>query len=347
MNGSPSVATFGFKTAERINIGQPIILDGRTAYSLFVVTPTAVIYAEMDKVLAAQRTETFLLLGGISAAISLSIFFLVRWNSTLSKAVQSRTHELEDANKSLQAHDKLQKEFINVAAHELRTPVQPLLGVAELIESYFDSNDKAEITREELALIVRNAKRLERLSSDLLDASRIETQSLSLNKEIINLNEKINNVINDTKSFIRRGQNLQIIFEAKTNESLMVEADKMRLFEVISNLLKNAIKFTAEGTIHVTLDQKDGEAIVTISDTGSGIDREIFPRLFEKFTSKSEQGTGLGLYLSKGIIEAHNGKIWAQNNEDGKGATFSFTLPTAGAPEKKEAITRRLQGTGS
>jgi signal transduction histidine kinase len=120
---------------------------------------------------------------------------------------------------------------------------------------------------------------------------------------------------------------LEIIFEPKTTEAVMVEADKGRLFEVMSNLLKNAINFTEEGAILVTLEQKDDNAIVAVRDTGIGIDPEVLPKLFGKFATKSEQGTGLGLYLSKGIIEAHGGRIWGENNKDGKGATFTFRLP--------------------
>jgi signal transduction histidine kinase len=133
MDGSPSISTFSFRTGDRINIGEPIILDGKPAYFLLVVTPAASIYADMDRVLATHRTENLLLLGGLSAAVSLSVFFLIRWNNTLSKAVQVRTRQLEDANKALQVNEKLQKEFVNVAAHELRTPIQPILGTAELM----------------------------------------------------------------------------------------------------------------------------------------------------------------------------------------------------------------------
>jgi signal transduction histidine kinase len=123
---------------------------------------------------------------------------------------------------------------------------------------------------------------------------------------------------------------VSILFETK--QDLFVEADKVRINQVISNLLKNAIQFTKEGTITITaatekMDYNNDEALVSIKDTGTGIDPEILPRLFTKFTSKSVTGTGLGLFISKSIIEAHGGKIWAQNNTDGIGATFAFSLP--------------------
>ncbi len=111
------------------------------------------------------------------------------------------------------------------------------------------------------------------------------------------------------------------------DEPIMIEADKTRIYEVVSNLLRNAIKFTDSGTIAITSSLEGTNAIISIKDSGTSIDPELMPRLFTKFASKSETGSGLGLYLSKKIIEAHGGKIWAENNKDGKGATFAFTLP--------------------
>jgi signal transduction histidine kinase len=222
---------------------------------------------------------------------------------------------------------KICREFINVAAHELRTPVQPLLGITELLQQSMDVKNKVEVTKEELEMLVRNAKRLERLSSDILEVTRIESHSLKVNRETFNLNEKIQHVIDDVKSFIKHGQKVELIFQPKVTAPLIVEADKNKIFEVVSNLLRNAIKFTEQGTIVISLEEKDDHAVVTVKDTGEGIDAEIFPKLFTKFATKSEQGTGLGLYLSKSIIEVHGGKIWAENNKDGRGATFTFTIP--------------------
>jgi signal transduction histidine kinase len=247
--------------------------------------------------------------------------------SELNEQIRQANEKLEDAYSRLEAHEVAQKEFINVAAHELRTPIQPLLGITELIQQNTDGKNKVEITKEELDMLVRNARRLERLSSDILDVSRIEGQCLQLNKESVNLNENIENVLKDVKSFVADHKQIETMFDSNTAEPVLIEADKGRLFQVLSNLLKNAIKFTSEGTIRVTLEERDGQAMVQVIDTGRGIDSEIFPKLFTKFVTKSDQGTGLGLYLSKGIIEAHGGKIWAENNKNGKGATFIFTLP--------------------
>jgi signal transduction histidine kinase len=177
-------------------------------------------------------------------------------------------------------------------------------------------------------VVNRNAKRLEKLTSSLLDVSRIENnKSLGLSKENFNLVQKIRNVIYDIKSSQgEKADAIEIVYPAP-DEPIMIEADKTRIYEVVSNLLRNAIKFTDSGTITITSRLEGKNAIISIKDTGRSIDPELMPRLFTKFASKSETGTGLGLYLSKKIIEAHGGKIWAENNKDEKGATFAFTLP--------------------
>lgn len=306
----------------------PITLGGNNFLMLYVLSPHT-LTTEVNRLIGEQRNISSTIIATIGVvAIGMGIL-IISWNRRLRSAVEEKTKELKRANEQLLNNDKMQREFINVAAHELRTPVQPLLGVAELIKESMNGKDKGEITKEELNMLERNAKRLERLSLDILEVSRLESNSLRLNKEVVNLNQKIENVIADITPLIKNDQHVKIIFQPKTmkEEPVTVEADKTRLFEVISNLLQNALKFTKEGTILITLEEKEGQAVVSIKDTGNGIDPEILPRLFEKFATKSEQGTGLGLYISKGIIYAHNGRIWAENNRDGKGATFTFTLP--------------------
>jgi signal transduction histidine kinase len=240
-------------------------------------------------------------------------------------------------NEELKCNEKMQKEFINIAAHELRTPVQPILGMAELLELSFEGGkEKIEISKDDIELILRNAKRLERLSSDVLETARIDSQSLRLNKERFGLKEVISGSIRDAESQID-DQDITIRYDQK---DIVVNADKGRISEVISNILDNAIKFTRKGSIAISTEVKtnnnnynsnkthNDEAIVLIRDEGAGIDREIASRLFRKFATNSQKGTGLGLYISKSIVEAHGGKIWAKNNEDEKGgATFGFSLP--------------------
>ena len=172
----------------------------------------------------------------------------------------------------------------------------------------------------------------------------MESHSLKLNKERCNLNDVITNTIDDmilNREFKNKRNNdniddIKLLYEPK---DMFVEADRTRLMQVIYNLLSNAIKFTKEGRIIITIEKNDNkqEVVVSIKDTGEGIDSEILPQLFSKFASKSYQGTGLGLFIAKSIVEAHGGKIWAENNNDNdnnsiadskeKGSTFYFTLP--------------------
>jgi two-component system, OmpR family, sensor histidine kinase VicK len=253
---------------------------------------------------------------------------LVESNNGLAKAYE----QLEAANEQLKVHEKMQKEFINVASHELRTPIQPILGLSEVL--YAKIKDTGQ--RQLLDTITRNAKRLQRLTDDILDVTKIESQLLKLNKERFNLNDVITNVIDEMivnrefKNEKSDDDNNNIKLEYRPKD-IFVEADRVRVTQVISNLLDNSIKFTKEGKITITIEKKeDGEVVViSIKDTGIGIDSEMFPKLFSKFASKSYQGTGLGLFICKSIVEAHDGKIWAENNnQEKKGATFYFTLPT-------------------
>jgi two-component system, OmpR family, sensor histidine kinase VicK len=227
-----------------------------------------------------------------------------------------------ELNEQVKLHDKMQKEFIDIAAHELRTPIQPILGLSEVLLSRIKDSEQTSWVN----AISRNARRLHRLTEDILDVSRIESQTLKLHKEKVNLNGNILNVINDAKNQISNPDKLKIIF-SELKEPIYVEADKGRLYQIITNILNNAIRFTVEGTVSISAIMKDNNQVfISIKDTGAGIDSEILPKLFTKFATRSNKGTGLGLFLSKNIVEAHDGKIWAENNNDG-GATFTFTLP--------------------
>ena len=226
--------------------------------------------------------------------------------------------------------DRLKDEFINIAAHELRTPIQPILGLSQiLLRSLKKVNGKTDNEGEQsLEAIIRNSKKLFRLSQDILDVSKIESHSLDLNKERFNLNDVIWDSVTDYMNQVEKEGNLDIKLLYEPKEGIFVEADRGRLNQVVSNLIDNAIKFTKEGTILVNAEKKDKEQVIfSIKDSGSGIDPQIQPRLFTKFATKSHTGTGLGLFISKNIIEAHGGKIWAENNSNGKGAAFSFSLP--------------------
>ena len=252
----------------------------------------------------------------------------------------------------------MQKEFINIASHEMKTPTQAILGYSELLQSH--PEEREQISQ----VLIRNANRLQRIVNDILDVTRIESQTLILNKEVINLNDLILILIEDYKSQIQtEHSNVQILLydgpKSRNDVPLLIEADRGRISQCISNLLSNAIKFSAKegidghkGIVSInvrkeevknegvdtqdvrTQERRRGavakreQVVVSITNTGEGIHPEIIPRLFTKFATKSEGGgTGLGLYITKSIIEAHGGRIWAENNKDGKGATFIFTLP--------------------
>src|SRR5215216_188558 len=267
----------------------------------------------------------------------------------------------------LKSHEKMQKEFINVAAHELRTPIVPILNLSELLYSNAKGQQRQvqeEQQKEMLEIILRNANRLHQLTEDIMDVTRIESQTLQTRKERFNLNDAIVDFVEHYRKQIANG-NVKVMYEPGGG-IILVEADRQRLIQVISNLINNAIKFTKEGTVTVTTtsnsiikrkeaerdtgEGEDGggaaeeeeEVVIAVKDTGTGIDPELMPRLFTKFATKSYQGTGLGLYISKSIIEAHGGKMWAENNSDEgsdsetkhKGATFYFTLPVVNINEQ-------------
>jgi signal transduction histidine kinase len=249
-----------------------------------------------------------------------------------------------DLYERLKIHDNMQKEFINIAAHELRNPIQPILGLSEVLKS---KEGDIKQHKELIDAINRNAKTLRRLTENILEVTRIESKSLKLNKEAFSLGNMVNNAIDEYRKEIeRKNLKIDIVYQQESIKTkidgFVVEADKYRLSQVISNLFSNAINFTKEGgsSIFVSLEREEtgrhgykknhSSIIMSIKDTGTGIDPEIFPRLFTKFATKSKKGTGLGLYISKSIIEAHGGKIWAEDNKDGKlGAVFRFSLPTS------------------
>jgi len=270
-----------------------------------------------------------------------NIIALIMSSMQYSAYLKKANSLIKENLKKLQENEKLKDDFINIAAHELRTPIQPILGLSDLINHSLQ-NDTSEIDKSELKsdmkVIYRNAKKLQKLTNDILDVSRIDSHILNLNTSRFDFVELIKNTIEDfTTNSEKKEENVYIDFdlrdETKSKEvldqSILIEGDKTRISQVLLNLLNNARKFTEEGKITVTvLIKKDAkEVIVSISDSGKGINSEVMNHLFEKFISRSDSGTGLGLYISKNIIEAHRGKIWASNNQNGIGSTFSFSIP--------------------
>ncbi|MDQ6724287.1 MAG: sensor histidine kinase [Thermoproteota archaeon] len=346
ISGKPSSGIYDFKNVERFTTGYPIMLTGSPKYSVFIITPTSTIYSKINDVIFTERLEMFSLIAGITASIMILIVFLIRWNSILDKEVKRRIEELEVTNNQIKStnikletindqlkiQDKMQKEFINIAAHELRTPIQPILGLSEIVKN----NIKDKELKELLDIIIRNTKRLKNLAEDILDVARFESNTIYLNKEEFILDEVIRCLIKEFQDNMNINKKIKFEFNTTNDNPILVYADKNRISQVISNLVNNSIKFILnEGTISINIDKGkmydndiNEKVVVKIKDTGIGIDDEILPNLFKKFTTKSFQGTGLGLYICKRIVEAHGGKIWAENNKiDTSGSILSFDLP--------------------
>ncbi len=255
---------------------------------------------------------------GKSAALSYVSIFESLWKQT-------------EMYQELQVQDRMQKEFINTAAHELRTPIQPILGLTEYVKSKTKDKEHKEL----LDIVIKNTKKLKKLAEDILDVSKIESNSLNLNKETFTIDSLILDVVKEFGSKLANDKKIEFDCTNPNATPTIIYGDKNRIGQVISNLISNSIKFIAkEGLISTSIEKRSGNSdseknmvVVRVKDTGAGIDSEIFPQLFTKFASKSFQGTGLGLYISKRIVEAHGGRIWAENNKDEKGASFSFSLP--------------------
>ena len=283
-----------------------LIVDRKVTFVIELIDDTKATFEEAIGLATYSNSK--------STALSYVSIFESLWNQT-------------ELYEQLKIHSKMQKEFITIAAHELRTPIQPILGLSEIL---LCKKGSVEQEKELLNVIIRNAKRLRKLTENILDVTKIESQSLTVNKQHCRLNDIITNVLANHRK--EEGDNKQRkikLANFRNNDNIIVNADAERLTQVVSNLLTNAFKFTQKGEISVNIstDDTDQQVVVSVTDTGQGIDPEIMPRLFTKFATKSIVGTGLGLYISKRIIEAHGGKMWAENNSDGIGATFSFTLP--------------------
>ena len=352
MSGRAAFEIYEFKNGQRLNTAYPVFIAGKPTYFVFIVTPTSAIFSSINEVISSDRIGKFSLLVGTTAAVVVLILFLIKWSNNLNNEVRRRTREISDyskqlstANEQLKIHDKTQRDFINLAAHELRTPIQPILALSEVL---LLKRGNIEEYRESLDIVNRNARRLKQLTEDIFDVTRIESHTLYLKREQFNINDVIKDAVQDFRSQVEgakiSGSQTRILFEPR-EDIIFVEADKGRISQVISNLLGNAIKFTdGEGTVSIISEKKDNQTIVSIKDTGRGIDAEMLPKLFSKFAPKSFAGTGLGLYISKGIVEAHGGKIWAHNNSEGKGATFTFSIPLIKEEEqhqKQQQLTDR------
>jgi len=304
------------------------ILNGGASHSgLFIVDGTKFLRFELKEPKAEEFSDAigFVLYSNSKVgAYSTRSFFELLWNEHI------QYEKLKEA-------DNMKNEFINVAAHELRTPIQPILSLSQVLQSKIKDTKQREL----LDAIVRNAKRLQRLTNNILDVSKIESHSLNLNKEQFELSNVISNCISDIEDQDEKVRNGKLeLFYEPTKQDIFVEADRVRISQVISNLLNNAVKFTEDGAVSIDVVVKENNnngnnngniIIVSVKDSGEGIDPEILPKLFTKFATNSEKGTGLGLFICKSIVEAHGGRVWTQSNNTGgerrTGATFCFSLP--------------------
>jgi two-component system, OmpR family, sensor histidine kinase VicK len=293
------------------------ILNGyNSPYGMYIVDDEKALRVELRE----PATEK------ISEAIGFSVYSNRKSTVDFFKFVYELLWNERALNEELKRSDKMQKDFINIASHEMKTPTQAILGYSYLLQSHPEKRE------EMIQAIQRNAIRLQKLTSDILDVTRIESQTLNLNKEKFNLTDLILSIIEDYTSRIENDSNSNVkLLYNRPKEDVIAEADKGRISQVISNLLSNALKFTREGIISITSEKKDSQIVVSIKDTGTGIHPEIMPRLFSRFATKSQSGTGLGLFISKSIVEAHGGKMWASNNDTNQenrgGALFTFNLP--------------------
>jgi len=269
---------------------------------------------------------------------------VVSTNINLERLVELRTLELNEANKKLSLsnkqllganeklakQDKVMHDFINIAAHELKSPITPILLATSLAQPK-DGDKQVTLSKDAFDMIVSNARRLKRLAGDILDVARIESNFLDIHKQNFELNELLDSIVKEYAAQVKQDSSKKVEFLFSCNGPIEIDGDKERITQVVHNLVANAVRFTNEGSVIIKAVKGASEShvVVSIKDSGTGIHPEIMPKLFSKFATKSEKGTGLGLYLARNIVEAHGGKIWAENNENGIGATFTFTVPIA------------------
>jgi two-component system sensor histidine kinase VicK len=322
-----------------------IINGNNSPYGMFIVDNQKLLRAELREPQAEDLSE----------AIGFTIYSTDKISANSFKSVFELLWSERVLNEELRKTTKMQKEFINIAAHELRTPAQSILGYAELAitDPKLNKHDKQGL----IGAIYRNSMRLQKLTKDILDVTKIESNTLLLNKELLDLNDVIANIVLDFKTQrinmpkakvtitynINKGDMIIENTDNNSKDAILIDADKERITQVLYNLLDNALKFSKDsGTVSIIVrrnnkehdevnlgkdQQQLEEVIVQIQDTGTGIHPDILPKLFTRFATHSSTGTGLGLYVSRSIVEAHGGKIWGKNNSDGNGATFAFSLP--------------------
>lgn len=346
----------GFNASVRLlatEEGKQLMDNIRQNISLIINEEERILQSNTDQsVIDGQNLLTIYIIGIAVSIVVTTIVIILTYSQLnlkhsqitemLQKEINKKTRQLKQSNiylkksnEDLEKNDAMQKEFINIAAHELRTPVQSIVGYLEMVKNFPENFKKY------LEPLERNSERLYRLTEDILDIARIESNNFKLNKEKFDIGQLLSETADEfiTKNQIinkEKNNEIQLLYPDEYNQNnldtkseFLVYADKNRIQQVVLNLLSNASKFTNDGKIVIKINKEyENQIKVSIQDNGKGIDEEILPTLFTKFNTKSEAGTGLGLYLSKNIINSHGGSIRGYNNLDGKpGATFEFTIP--------------------
>ncbi|MHA1269133.1 MAG: PAS domain-containing sensor histidine kinase [Candidatus Helarchaeota archaeon] len=252
----------------------------------------------------------------------------------LEKKLEKYHLELEEKNKKLMELDKLKSDFLSNASHELRTPLVSIKGFTELLLKG-KSGDLNPQQLQDLKIIQRNTERIIHLVDDLLDVSKLESNRLIMNKCECNLTKIITESINELQYHINTRKH-NIILNLPKDE-IVILADNDKIHQVIINLLDNAIKYTpVKGEIQIFLDENPNAVHFYIKDNGIGMTEDEINKIFKRFGKiympdridiVNPSGTGLGLFICKGIIEKHNGKIWAYSKGRNKGSEFHFIIP--------------------
>ena len=232
-------------------------------------------------------------------------------------------NKVKDLSNELTRNNISNHNFVRILAHELKNPIQPILGFSDMIQNNkrLDSDQKNEL----LKIISRNARKLDILTNSILDYARMENNIFNLDIETFNIVQVIEELLNDYSIQLSK-KNIELDLDTPSNK-IMIQADKIRIIEVLDNVLNNSIKFTERGQIAISIKQESHSVVITVTDTGCGIDEEDNKKMFTKFYTTDKLGTGLGLYISRIIVEKHLGRIEGRNNKNGVGSIFTIELP--------------------
>jgi signal transduction histidine kinase len=353
LNGKASKGIYNVLGKEFLNTGYPVIRDNKTIFAVSIVTQTSDIISSISNLLFLHSLEIFLLLIVLTSSVTILLMLLMHWQKDIHLEVDKRTIDLKESNNRLEiinekqiANEKAKEEFISMVSHELRTPLTPIKAFSQMLlkPKYMGGAILNEKQRRAVNSIISNVILLERLIGDVLDTYKIDLNRLKITKTSISVEQLINQNILNFKS---RAYEKDIILEQviKTKKDTHVYCDINRIGQVFSNLINNSIDFLPAKNGKITLvvennkennvGEKGGNSqyvTFTIEDNGIGIPPDKIDNLFKKFyqidtsDTRKHGGTGLGLVICKGIIEAHGGKIWFDKNYI-NGASVKFTLP--------------------